>query len=356
MSPKDQDEISAAFARAVYACNLPHSLFEHPLWKAAFSKIRPCFKPPNKNSVGGKLLTDEYDKIQAASKIKIDLANALSVGSDGWKNVRGEHLLNFVVCTPEPVFHSVVEPKTNREDHKYIAGEIKKVINDVGPMKTFLAVTDNAPVMVAAGHLIEEEFPHITHVGCCAHALDLLIEDIVNLGTVSNIAKMCRALVKAVKNVPVNLSHFQLKQEEHSARTGKRSVSLKLPSPTRFAGVVILFHSVIANKEALQQTVVIQDLAIDREIKDIALSEDKFWSKRVAWHSVLQPIARVLAYVESNYATLSDAVEAFYVISVDSLQAFKSSPITKYRRKFEDCFEYRKSFVLKKRALCREYS
>jgi hypothetical protein len=71
-------------------------------------------------------------------------------------------------------------------------------INDLGPQKVFALVTDNAANMKAAWSKVEESYPHVTPIGCAAHALNLLLKDSMALKTMDALYKratVCR-LVK----------------------------------------------------------------------------------------------------------------------------------------------------------------
>ncbi|KAG5670778.1 hypothetical protein PVAND_001018 [Polypedilum vanderplanki] len=62
-----------------------------------------------------------------------------------------------------------------------VAAAIIDVLECLGPHKFNCFISDNAPVMRAAWNIIEEKFPHISSNGCGAHAVNLLIKDIVNV-------------------------------------------------------------------------------------------------------------------------------------------------------------------------------
>ena len=59
--------------------------------------------------------------------------------------------------------------------------ELKAVINDLGPQQVFALVTDNAANMKSAWSKVKESYSHITPIGCAAHALNLLLKDIMAL-------------------------------------------------------------------------------------------------------------------------------------------------------------------------------
>lgn len=228
----------------------------------------------------------------------------------------------------------------------YYGREFIKCINEVGPEKVKVVVTDNAPVMRAAWRIVEEEFPHITCIGCAAHSLDL-IEDIMKMSSLVKILKMGRVVINTVKNTARILVHFKRYQKEQQERSGIHVTALKLYPRTRFAYCVIMLQSLVRNKEPLQQTVLLRDLDIDRRVKTIALDEDYFWVRVEAWIAVLSPISKAINLIEADDALLSDVPEAFYCISVDSLTEARNSPLQKVERKLKRLIDDRKTFVIK---------
>jgi hypothetical protein len=59
-------------------------------------------------------------------------------------------------------------------------------------------VTDNAANMKAACSKVEESYPHITPIGYAAHALNLLLKDIVALKTMDTLCKRAKEMVRYV--------------------------------------------------------------------------------------------------------------------------------------------------------------
>ena len=99
-------------------------------------------------------------------------------------------------------------------------------INEVGPEKLKVLVTDNAPVMRAAWRIVELMFPNIDCIGCAAHSLDLLIEDIMKLSSLIKVSKMRRIVINTIKNTAMNNAHFKRYQLEQKERSGNRVTSL----------------------------------------------------------------------------------------------------------------------------------
>ena len=104
MTKDENEKCQELFSLAIYNSACPHSLFESIHWKQAFRRLRPCFQPPNKHLVGGKYLDVHYDKVQMSIEERIEEALCAAISMDGWKNKRSQHIINFVVFVPEPLF------------------------------------------------------------------------------------------------------------------------------------------------------------------------------------------------------------------------------------------------------------
>jgi hypothetical protein len=88
---------------------------------------------------------------------------------------------------------------------------MKAVINDLGTQKVFALVTDNAANMKAAWSNVEESYPHITPIGCAAHALNLLLKADMALKTMDTLYKRAKEMVRFVNGHQVKAAIFLTK-------------------------------------------------------------------------------------------------------------------------------------------------
>lgn len=202
------------FARAMYATGSPLMLTANVYWKRFLNALRPAYTPPTRHALSTHLLDTEFNRVQAKVKQTIDKADCISVISDGWSNVRGQGIINYIVTTPQPVFYKSTDTKDNRHTGLYTADELKAVISDLGPEKVFGLVTDNAANMKVAWAHVEETYPHITTIGCAAHTLNLLLKDIMALKTMDTLYKTAKQVVKYVKGKQVASAIYFSKQKE----------------------------------------------------------------------------------------------------------------------------------------------
>jgi pyruvate-formate lyase len=79
-------------------------------------------------------------------------------------------------CPAGNIFLGSIDTTGNKKTKAYIATELKKFIEDVGPRFVTQICTDNAMNMLEAMDDIVTTYPHISKQGCAAHALDLMLE------------------------------------------------------------------------------------------------------------------------------------------------------------------------------------
>lgn len=110
-------------------------------------------------------------------------AQGLTLTSDGWTNLKGDHIVNFVIKAPDqkPVFYKSIDTTGISQTAAAVADAISAVIDEIGAQKIIALVTDNMNVMKAVWVEIESRYPKIAAYGCAAHGVNLLIKDILSL-------------------------------------------------------------------------------------------------------------------------------------------------------------------------------
>lgn len=152
---------------------------------------------PKSRTISGVLLDEVYNKSFKQLTDILNDSNELTLISDGWTNLRGEHIVNFLIKAPSQpsMFLKSIDTSGISQTAENIAEAIISVIEEVGSGKFVALVMDNANVVKAAGRKVEEKFPNISSYGCAAHCLNLLVKDILEthasiLSEVSKVIKM----------------------------------------------------------------------------------------------------------------------------------------------------------------------
>jgi len=318
-----QQKADESLARAIYATGSTLSLTSNVYWQRFFKVIRPAYSPPTRHALDTNLLEAEYVRVQDKVNEAIQNADCIAVISDGWSNIRGEGIINYILSTPKPVFYKSTDTKDKRHTAAYIADELINVITELGSHKVFALVTDNAANMKAAWVIVKDTFPHITPIGCAAHGLNLLLGDIMGLQTMQTLYKKAKKVVKHVKNRQVISATFSAKQKQKK----KATTSLQLPSKTRWGGTVIMYNSLVEGKESLQELAIMESLDVDADIRKVLLDNDVFWARIINSLKVLEPVASAIEKIESDEALLSDVQRSFADLKKKITDALPESPL-----------------------------
>ena len=114
-------------------------LFHFNMWKEA----RPSYTPPTGKRLRTSLLENRYVRLKRLVDIKIALAKNIVITTDGWSNLRGDHLVIFVVIIPgvqRPIFYKAIDCKGIRQTSENIAIEITNVIESLRGSKKVSAL------------------------------------------------------------------------------------------------------------------------------------------------------------------------------------------------------------------------
>lgn len=184
------------------------------------------------------------------------------------------------------------------------------VLKEIGPEKFVAIITDNASNMRSAWRKIQTLYPHIDCIGCTAHGLNLLFNDITKIDHLKSFYEDCKKIVKHITKRHACLATFEEKQKE---KYGSQYLTLKLPSKTRSAGSILTFKSLLANRDSLSALVIDQDIRIDPNIKQMILS-DSLSSKLKVMEKMLSPITEAIYNLESDKGLISEVPAAFMKI------------------------------------------
>ena len=114
--------------------------------------------------------------------------------SDGWKDMRGRQLINFLVNNPfGTIFLKSVDVSDVVKDANLLFKMLDDVVEEVGEDIVIQVITDNASNYKKAGELLMEKRKRLWWTPCAAHCIDLILEDIGKLPQHKN------ALLKAKK-------------------------------------------------------------------------------------------------------------------------------------------------------------
>ena len=93
--------------------------------------MNPSFKVPSRREVSGTLLSqeDEATTARVLDRIKAAEPRSLTLVTDGWTDVNGDSVINYIVCDPKPMFFDSVAPKERHTGKTDILSKVHENVN-----------------------------------------------------------------------------------------------------------------------------------------------------------------------------------------------------------------------------------
>jgi hypothetical protein len=247
-------------------------------------------------------------------KILVRKAKTVSIISDGWSNIRNDHLVNFVVVIPftKPILFKAIDTSGISQTGECIYKDIKQVIDEIGPEKVSSVVTDNAANMQAAWELIEDNYPGIFANGCAAHVLNLLVKDILEIEEYEKTLQEAVDVTKFIKYRGALSKEFRTIQAPLGCKR-----FLSIPVKTRWYTQYHCVKNVLDNRQTLTLLCLPEEFSakyskIDAGKQFISLvKDDNFWISVGKLAKILKPICDGIGLMEKDNCVASDTYTLF---------------------------------------------
>ncbi|XP_016178561.1 uncharacterized protein LOC107621023 [Arachis ipaensis] len=228
--------------------NVVNSAYYQPMIDAIAS-MGAGYKGPSYPRVRGYLLSKLVEDVRKMidGYREIWKQTGCTIMADGWTDRCRRTLINFLVYSPKgTIFLKSVDASNISKTAENLFKLFRDVVFFVGPENVVHIVTDNAANYVAAGRLLEAEFPKLYWSPCAAHCVNLMFQDIGKLQEVSQTVSQASLITKYIYNHCYPL--FLMRKF-----TGGREILR--PAPTRFATNFIALQSILAQKDPLRAMV-----------------------------------------------------------------------------------------------------
>ncbi|CAI5681183.1 unnamed protein product [Oreochromis niloticus] len=285
-SQKNADE---CFARAIYATGSPLMLTSNVYWKRFLNVLRPAYIPPTRHALSTHLLDEDFSRVQAKVKQTIDQADCISVISDGWSNIRGQGIINYIITTPQPVFYKSVDTKVSRGSF---------VSNNIHLVPVFCESSVHSFFIVFERIATALQWPQDMWCVMLLCKLTGKAQEVCSGLSMEDCLvyeKLKSAVLQAYELVPeAYRQHFrglELAQGQSYLDFAREKEKL--------------FDSLLEGKESLQEMAISQCVGIDSDIKKVIL-DDVLWERVSSSQKILKPIAAAIAKIEGDGAILSD--------------------------------------------------
>ncbi|XP_057987302.1 uncharacterized protein LOC110640419 [Hevea brasiliensis] len=182
-----RERACVAIARWMYDVGIAFNAVNYDSFGKMIRAIGNCgreIKPPSFHEVRVRLPNKEVQIINdLLESHKEEWENyGCTLMCDGWTDRKGRTLINFLANSPKgSVFIKSIDASDESKTAALLASLIEKELIKIGPEKVVQVVTNNASNNVAAGRILEVNFPHLYWTPCSAYCIDLMLEDIFKI-------------------------------------------------------------------------------------------------------------------------------------------------------------------------------
>lgn len=316
-----KEEADAAIGRLFFYNGLSFNVLKSPFFRSACAAIaragaqaQGAYVPPSYNHVRTTLLEQQKEQVRAAVSLKRGLdGTGLTLVTDGWTSGTNRQMVNVLLVSHMGAeFLFSVDASSFTKSAEFIAGLLKRALEEVGKERVVQVVTDNAANCLAAGKLITDEFPWITHTPCATHSIDLLLEDFGKVPWVAEIVDAAHGVVKFITRHCKVLDVYR--NAPRVGPDGKKRGALELIKPveTRFGTDIMMLNRLVEERDAVEQTVVHPEwaTAVSRSADPLAVDLKGFVLDRGFWEDVkficdlMEPFFLLLREMDSDKPTI----------------------------------------------------
>ncbi|GBG65321.1 hypothetical protein CBR_g50358 [Chara braunii] len=275
-------------------------------------------------------LLDELDgEVQKCVRPVLDTSRetGCTIMTDGWTNIRGQTLYNYLVGTEIGVVYVATDVMRDKKDASALANawlkRVKSMDIQLSDITTF--VTDSSGVNVATMKVFQkdESVKHIFWIPCVTHVMDLVLEDIGKINWVASRIAQARLVTRFFKRH----GHAREVFEAHSTKT------LLLPAETRFDTNVIMMDRLVELRAALTDVVgndrwretVWSTSKICKDTAEVTacIGSPPWWEDLRALCKMLEPIIDMLKLADSDTRQISKILRWYEEMIASCLSAYR---------------------------------
>lgn len=290
---QERQTVDMKLANFFFRTGISFRLADSESFKDFVKSVNPVYASslPSARKLAGPLLDAQYKKCFKLLQETIETSENLILISDGWTNIRGDHIVNFCIKAPgqKPFFHSSINTSGLTQNAIAVADAICNVIEEVGADKFSCVVTDNAAVMRAAWKIIEQKYPHISAMGCAAHGVNLLIKDILDTTNFIKIIKDSEKIIKFITN-----HHIAKAKYDEMRKLMNVSHTLTMAVATRWFSRFTSLNDLSSSKYVLLQLIdKHEDLLQEISPKATSIAAIKLIKTNEFWESLTKVVKAI---------------------------------------------------------------
>lgn len=294
-------------------------------WRDLFDSFN--LPTPCSQTLRTSLLESNYLHLKAQMKALINERVSVTIVTDGWSDIRGDHYVNYLICIPtmKPIYWKREYTGNNALSGEYIANGIENVMQEIGINRVSAIVTDNARNMTAAWAILKGKYPHLITNGCSCHVINLIIKDVFSNEQYNNVINQSKRLINAVNHHIKALANFrEIRRQLRTKNEISCELELVQACATRWHSQIDSLHRLQINRPVLQHMVTTGCFAGDEDaeyIHDI-IHDAQFWDNVEEIHSNCKHFKEMIKVLESDNIDISFVCNAFLTFFSQNLPSW----------------------------------
>jgi hypothetical protein len=321
---------------AFYATVIPFRVVEDEHFRMLLYCLRPGFKVPSRHQLAGRLLDKVYRQRKEAVVELLSMQTHVTLVSDMWYDPNKQSIVNFVLVSlgMPSVFWSSLATGDASHTGVFMAQRIQSVAEQVEStvgcnLRVSTVVTDNSSNMIALWTELRKWRKKLMYNGCAAHAMNLLIKDVIRINLVGDARDKAVKISKFVRTRNILLDRFRQKQQALRTKNEGRH-ALSVPVPTRWYTYEKCIRGVLENQFVLKATFDDDELLRSYQTPKVQvkldavlaiLNDNGFWAVAKIVLKLLKPINKSLANLEEDKTHVSAVVREFAKLKSNSTYA-----------------------------------
>ena len=152
----------------------------------------------------------------------------------------------MIVCLEGEIFEGSVDASRSKKTSEWMATKMSKIIDKIGLELVVQICTDNTSNMKSCGCILMEKYPQLYYQGCCAHVVDLILEDMEKQEFMKTTVEAACDIVECLRNSQAPLAIF---------RSHEADLVLLYSAATQFATNFIMVDRFITLRKVVELTV-----------------------------------------------------------------------------------------------------
>ena len=124
MKDAEKKSLDSLLARAIHRTATPFGFFDNPYWKEFLAHLRPSYRLPSRDVIGGRMLVDEYERVQVDASRAVMKFPVFCFTLDGATSKAGKQVLNVLACGPMAYFIEHFDMNLQRESSKNLFSKL----------------------------------------------------------------------------------------------------------------------------------------------------------------------------------------------------------------------------------------